>query len=109
MFILEKKANTTQRVWEHMKRNYQGEKIAVVGVEKQLPKTFLRNKQVIFYESLTEDAVLEEGRQFLKNFAKDYTALVFYLNCSSEIAEQLIEEGRTLGVRVTVTVDEKAA
>jgi len=109
LFILEKKAEPTQQIWNHIKRQYQGEKVAVVGVEKQLPQTFLRNKQVIFYESLTGKALLDEGKKFLEKFSKDYTAFVFYLACSSEIAEQLIEAGRNLGVRVTVTVEEKAA
>ena len=61
MFILEKKAEPTQQIWNHIKRQYQGEKVAVVGVEKQLPQTFLRNKQVIFYESLTGKALLKSS------------------------------------------------
>ncbi|MBO0454341.1 MULTISPECIES: hypothetical protein [Enterococcus] len=109
MFILEKKAEPEQQIWNHIKRHYQGEKVAVVGVQKQLPQTFLRNKQVIFYESLTGKALLEEGERFLNKFAKEYTAFVFYLDSSSEIAEQLVEAGRNLGVRVTVTVEETAA
>lgn len=109
MFILEKKTEPEQQMWNHIKRQYQGEKVAVVGVKKQLPQTFLRNKQVIFYESLTEASLLAEGKQFLARFAKNYTAFVFYLDCSADVAEQLIDSGRSLGVRVTVTVTEKAA
>lgn len=109
MFILEKKAEPAQQIWNHIKRQYQGEKVAVVGVEKQLPQTFLRNKQVIFYESLTGKSLLDEGKHFLDKFAKDYSAFVFYLDCPTEVAEQLIDAGRALGVRVTVTVEEKAA
>lgn len=66
MFILEKKAEPTQQIWNHIKRQYQGEKVAVVGVEKQLPQTFLRNKQVIFYESLTGKALLDEGKKIFR-------------------------------------------
>ncbi|MGK0605619.1 hypothetical protein [Enterococcus gilvus] len=109
MFILEKKAESKQQIWTHIKRHYQGEKVAVVGVNKQLPQTFLRNKQVIFYESLTENSLLEEGKKFLDSFAKDYSAFVFYVACSTEVAEQLIDAGRASGVRVTVTVTEAAA
>ncbi|MBO0411357.1 hypothetical protein JZO77_18355 [Enterococcus hulanensis] len=109
MFILEKKAEPEQQIWDHIKRNYQGEKVAVVGVKKQMPQTFLRNKQVIFYESLTGRSLVEEGERFLNKFAKDYSAFVFYLDCPSEVGDQLVEAGRKLGVRVTVTVEEKAA
>jgi len=109
LFILEKKAEPTQQIWTHIKRHYQGEKVAVVGVEKQLPQTFLRNKQVIFYESLTGRSLVEEGKRFLDKFSKDYSAFVFYVDCPNEVAEQLIEAGRALGVRVTVTVKAKAA
>lgn len=109
MFILEKKAEPAQQIWTHIKRHYQGEKVAVVGVKKQLPQTFLRNKQVIFYESLTGYSLLEEGKRFLEKFSKDYSAFVFYLDCPKEVAEKFIEAGRSLGVRVTVTMEEKAA
>lgn len=109
MFILEKKAEPAQQIWTHIKRHYQGEKVAVVGVEKQLPQTFLRNKQVIFYESLTGRSLVEEGKRFLDKFSKDYSAFVFYVDCPNEVAEQLIEAGRALGVRLTVTVKAKAA
>ncbi|MGX7204573.1 hypothetical protein [Enterococcus pingfangensis] len=109
MFTLEKKAEPAQQLWNHIKRHYQGEKVAVVGVKKSLPQTFLRNKQVIFYESLTGESLLVEGKQFLERFAKNYTAFVFYLDCPAKIAEQLIDTGRALGVRVTVTVKEQAA
>ena len=80
MFILEKKAEPAQQIWTHIKRHYQGEKVAVVGVEKQLPQTFLRNKQVIFYESLTGRSLVEEGKRFLDKFSKDYSAFVFYVD-----------------------------
>ncbi|MBM7712011.1 hypothetical protein [Enterococcus xiangfangensis] len=109
MFILKKKAEPEKQIWNHIKRHYQGEKVAVVGVKKGLPQTFLRNKQVIFYESLTGESLLAEGKQFLERFAKNYTAFVFYLDCPTEIAEQLIDTGRALGVRVTVTVKEQVA
>ena len=109
MFILEKPAEPTQQIWNHIKRNYQGEKVAVVGIKRQLPQTFLRNKQVIFYESLTGKSLVAEGQRFMEKFVDDYSALVFYLDCSSAEAEQLRDYGRSLGIRVTITVNEEAA
>ncbi|MBV7392281.1 hypothetical protein KUA55_16480 [Enterococcus sp. ALS3] len=111
MFILEKKIEPTQQIWSHIKQHYPGEKIAFIGIKKQLPHTFFRNKQITFYENLEDSpsSLLNQGKEILYKLSKDYSAIVFYVDCPKDVAEQLIECGKNLCIRLTVTTEEKVA
>lgn len=105
MYIIQGKQRKINHVWDHIKRQHTGEKIAVVGFPKKLPENYLRNKQVTFYESLTiKSRWLEQAEAFLAKFEEQYDGVIFYLDCTLKEAEQLKQIAAKYRSLVTVTV-----
>lgn len=105
MYIIKGNARKINHVWEHIKRHHTGEKIAVVGFPNKLPENYLRNKQVIFYESLThKDEWLIQAEKFLTNFEEEYDGVIFYIDCTLKEAENLKKVATKFRSLITVTV-----
>lgn len=92
-------------VWEHLKRHHTGDKVAVIGYPKKLPQTQLRNKQVVFYESLrTPDTLLNDCAAFFERFKEQYDGVILYVDCTEDEAWALEEIAKAYKTRLTVTV-----
>lgn len=105
MFIINGNQRKIDHVWQHIKRQHTGEKVAVVGYPKRMPENYLRNKQLTFYESLTIPTKwLDQAEDFLKRFEEQYDGVIFYVDCSEKEAEQLATIAQGYRSQVTVTV-----
>lgn len=105
MYIIYGNQRKISHVWNHIKKQHTGEKIAVVGFPKKLPENYLRNKQVTFYESLTiKNKWLNQAEAFLAKFEDQYDGVIFYVDCSKKEAEQLKKIAAKYRSLVTVTV-----
>lgn len=105
MYIIYGNQRKISHVWNHIKKQHTGEKIAVVGFPKKLPENYLRNKQVTFYESLTiRNKWLKQAEAFLAKFEDQYDGVIFYVDCSKKEAEQLKIIAAKYRSLVTVTV-----
>ncbi|MGV3084278.1 hypothetical protein [Enterococcus dispar] len=105
MYMIYGKQRKITQVWTHIKRQHTGEKIVVVGFPKKLPENYLRNKQIIFYESLTiKDKWLAQANQFLAKFEDEYDGIIFYVDCTSEEANEMKKIAAKYRSLVTLTV-----
>lgn len=109
MYIIEGNERKINYVWEHIKKQHTGNKIAIVGYADSLPQTQLRNKQVIFYTSLSDPAKwLQQAEAFLKQFEEQYDGIIFYVDCPKEEIDHLRQIAKNYRPKLTVTVHSDA-
>ena len=105
MYLIHGEQRKINHVWAHIKRQHTGEKIAVVGFPKKLPENYLRNKQITFYESLTiKDKWIVQADRFLAKFEDEYDGIIFYVDCTSEEANEMKKIAAKYRSLVTLTV-----
>lgn len=98
------KERKIEKVWEIVKKEHSGNKVAIAGYKSDIPHNFIRSKQMASYENFTEKSLLAETEKFLSEVKGRFEAIVFYINCDSHLIEKIKElsDGREEKIILTV-------
>lgn len=94
-----------EKVWELVKKDHSGNKVAIVGYKGEIPHNFIRAKQMASYENFTENNLLVEMERFLVDVKGRFEALVLYVNCESHVVEKIKELTKDYEEKIFLTVN----
>ncbi|MGX7148757.1 hypothetical protein [Enterococcus ureasiticus] len=97
-----------EKVWELVKKDHTGKKVAIVGYHGEIPHNFIRAKQMPTYETMTKHKTLDDLTRFLKETKDRFEAVILYIDCESHLIESIKEATKSYKEQFILTVyDEK--
>ncbi|ALS38121.1 hypothetical protein ABID30_000188 [Enterococcus rotai] len=96
------------KIWELVKKDHTGKKIAIIGYPGATPHNFIRAKQMPAYETMTKQNTLDNLTRFLRETKDRFEAIIFYIDCESHLIESIKEVTKSYEEQFILTVyDEK--
>lgn len=96
------------KIWELVKKDHTGKKIAIIGYPGAIPHNFIRAKQMPAYETMTKQNTLDNLTRFLRETKDRFEAIIFYIDCESHLIESIKEVTKSYKEQFILTVyDEK--
>lgn len=95
------------KIWEIVKKNHTGRKVAIIGFPGELPHSFIRAKQMPTYETMTKHNVLDDLAHFLNGTRDRFEAIILYIDCESHLIESIKEVTEAYKEQFILTVYDK--
>ncbi|MDA9470255.1 hypothetical protein [Enterococcus sp. 5H] len=95
-----------EKIWELVKREHTGKKIAVISYSGEVPHNFIRAKQISAYETMTKQNMLTNLTDFLSKIKGRYEAIILYIDCEAHLVEPLRELAASHQEKFVLTVYE---
>ncbi|WP_430604014.1 hypothetical protein IGJ02_001587 [Enterococcus sp. DIV0724b] len=96
------------KIWELVKKEHTGKKIAIIGYPGGIPHNFIRAKQMPAYETMTKHNILDDLTRFLKETKDRFKAIILYIDCESHLIDSITETTTSYKEKFILTVyDEK--
>lgn len=103
-----KNSRKIEKVWDLVKREHTGKKVAVVGYSGEIPYNFIRAKQMPAYETMTRHNTLNDLKRFLNDTKNRFEAIILYIDCDTHMIDSIKEMTRSYQEKFILTVyDEK--
>ncbi|MGC6767478.1 hypothetical protein [Enterococcus sp. LJL51] len=93
-----------ETIWDLVKKDHSGSKVAVLSHKGELPHSFVRGKQMRVYETLTKEKLLQETEAFMASVKDRFEALVLYVNCEDHLIDSIKELSEKYQQKVFLTV-----
>ena len=94
-----------EKVWDIVKKDHSGNKVAIAGYKGDIPHNFIRAKQMASYENFTEKNLLAEMERFLSDVKGRFEALVLYIDCEGHVVEKIKELTKGYEEKIFLTVN----
>ncbi|MEI5988626.1 hypothetical protein [Enterococcus crotali] len=91
-------------IWEFVKKDHTGKKIAIIGYPGSIPHNFVRAKQMPAYETITKHNTLDDLTVFLKETKDRFEAIILYIDCESHLIESIKEVTKSYKEQFILTV-----
>ena len=92
------------KIWELVKKEHTGKKIAIIGYSGGIPHNFIRAKQIPAYETMTKQSTIEDLTRFLKETKDRFEAIILYIDCESHLIESIKETTKSYKEKFILTV-----
>ncbi|MFD1899749.1 hypothetical protein [Enterococcus termitis] len=97
-----------EKIWDLVKREHTGKKVAVIGYSGEIPYNFIRAKQMPAYETITKQNTLNDLTRFLNETKNRFEAVILYLDCEMHMIDSIKELIKPYQEKFILTVyDEK--
>lgn len=95
------------KIWELVKKNHTGNKVAIIGYPGEIPHNFIRAKQMPAYETMTKHNTLDDLTRFLSETKDRFEAIILYIDCESHFIESIEAVTKTYKEQFILTVYDK--
>ncbi|WP_207695076.1 hypothetical protein DOK67_0002595 [Enterococcus sp. DIV0212c] len=98
-----------EKIWELVKKEHTGQKVAIIGYSGGIPHNFIRAKQISAYETMTKHNTLDDLARFLKETKDRFEAIIVYIDCDSHLIESIKEVTQFYKEKFILTVYDELA
>lgn len=96
-----------ENIWDVVKKEHSGNKVAIVSHKGGIPHNFVRGKQMHAYETLATGDLVQEVEQFMQSIRGRFEAVVLYVNCEHHFVESIKELAEKYQQKVFLTVHDE--